>query len=511
MLKLLEKYNDGFGLYECVCGIKRRIRISSVNYGTTKSCGCLRKQQAKINGKKVTSHGQYKEPQYKLWLRLKQECTPGKKKYNGSTMCSLWYNSYTEFNKWLQSKSWSTELSLSRIDHNISFSPDNCILIPKLEAKIKARKYTCTKKYGTESHLTYQPIKDKIKQKNIDIYGVSNPAKSEIIKNKTKINNIKKYGVEYPQQLEEKRIQYRKISIDNNQAIVHENKTIAQWAKELGFNRSWFGILVKKYGFDYAKNYIKSESLPETKIKEYLLSHNIKFIQQFKVENRYADFYLPDNNIIIEVDGIYWHSDAINTDKYYHLKKKELYNKYNYQSIFFRENEILNKFDIVTSIINNKLNLCQRIYARKCKIELVSGSFVKEWLDANHLMGHGSGKAYVLKFNNEIVACMQIIEHKNYIEIDRFCTQLNTTIIGGFSKLLNCLLKYNKNITTFIDKRYGNGSYLSNFGFKLVTLYPSFVWVKNNKVVHRMTYPSNSGYVNGYNKLWDCGQAKYVK
>ena len=74
-----------------------------------------------------------------------------------------------------------------------------------------------------------------------------------------------------------------------------------------------------------------NESYPEKMVREYFESmgyvNGIDFIQQFEYNGYYIDFYIPKNNICIEVDGEYWH-DRTN--------KKEIK----------RENEIKQKFKL---------------------------------------------------------------------------------------------------------------------------------------------------------------------
>lgn len=50
----------------------------------------------------------------------------------------------------------------------------------------------------------------------------------------------------------------------------------------------------------------------ETKFaKKFLDKLRVEYITQFKAESikRYYDFYIPSANLIIEIDGSYWHSD----------------------------------------------------------------------------------------------------------------------------------------------------------------------------------------------------------
>jgi hypothetical protein len=63
---------------------------------------------------------------------------------------------------------------------------------------------------------------------------------------------------------------------------------------------------------------------------------------------------------------------------------------------------------------------------------------------------------------------------------------------------------------TFIDLRYGDGSYLSDLGFKYNHTYPSFKWTDGQITLNRLRFPGNSGYDHGLFKIWDCGQAKWI-
>ena len=65
-----------------------------------------------------------------------------------------------------------------------------------------------------------------------------------------------------------------------------------------------------------SKNY---RTYPEKIVYDWLANHNISFIEQYLTESyngkRYVDFYLPDNNLYIEVDGEYWHSQSKDKDE----------------------------------------------------------------------------------------------------------------------------------------------------------------------------------------------------
>lgn len=94
------------------------------------------------------------------------------------------------------------------------------------------------------------------------------------------------------------------------------NKHIAAKMKMSNFQR-W----VDEFGVDEAmkrqldwqsKNKLSSlsrDTKPELLIAEMLRISDIKFVKQFSLPQIYCDFYLPEFNLIIEVDGDYWHAN----------------------------------------------------------------------------------------------------------------------------------------------------------------------------------------------------------
>jgi len=72
------------------------------------------------------------------------------------------------------------------------------------------------------------------------------------------------------------------------------------------------------------------DTKPELAVKDILNKYGIKFKHQKKVSNRLFDFYLPDYNLLIEVDGIFWHSKNIKDEdiKGENLKKIRINDKY---------------------------------------------------------------------------------------------------------------------------------------------------------------------------------------
>lgn len=429
-------------------------------------------------------HGLYQHPIYGSWKSIIQRCYNKKgRDYIGKNIKVYrdWKDDFQSFYDWAI-QYWENGLCLSRKDEGGDFSPSNCYFTTRDEWR-KDRREKRVK--GFLKNPRSIKVIEKIKQTNLKRYGVENPAQARIKRGHTFIKN---------------------------------GKTIKEWAIERDRSISGLSLLIKKYGEDFALSLAKNTSLIENIIKGFLIDNNIIFEEQkfIKIDEqkKFPDFFLPEHNLIIECDGLYWHSDAIKEDKNYHKEKQVLYKKYSYSSLFFREDEINNKLEIISSIILNKIGQTKtKIFARKCERILLSREERKEFFSTNHLMGNGSGKCFALRYEGEIVCAMQFVVRRNYTDISRFCNKLNTTVVGGFSRLIKRieLAVQPDRIQTFIDLRYGSGEYLKGLGFRKESENLSFKWVKSNVVVHRMRFTGNSGYEEGFFKLWDCGQAKYVK
>lgn len=353
---------------------------------------------------------------------------------------------------------------------------------------------TCLQRYGTKNYFSSDEWKKKAKfvyKKNL---GVDNPAKDQNVLEKMKNTNLERYGSKT----------YAEAT-----ATDYNGYTITDLKEKTGLSRSWvykqlhIGVNPEELGR-------QEKSTTEFVMKNILDDLNQVYIQDRKIEGLSIrpDFYLPDYDMVIECDGLYWHSDAIIKDRYHHKKRRAQYLERGLTPLFFREDELFHKPEIVKSIVANKLYKTKRIYARNTYISSCKSNFFED----NHLMGSGSGRIYSLMLYDEPVSAIQIKGVDN-VEISRFCHKLNHTVVGGFSKLLKYVIQEEdpKSILTYIDLRYGSGQYLSNFGFTHISSNVSFRWTTSLNTFHRMKFKSNQGYEKGHNKIWDCGQAKWIK
>lgn len=114
-------------LCRCECGTEKVIFATALLDGTTKSCGCLSREQA---GKRLTTHGQTRGKQrsgaYISWDRMKQRCnTKSNKHYGGKgvSYCKKW-ESFENF--LLDMGERPDGMTLDRIDPRGNYEPANC-------------------------------------------------------------------------------------------------------------------------------------------------------------------------------------------------------------------------------------------------------------------------------------------------------------------------------------------------------------------------------------------------
>ena len=439
-------------------------------------------------------------------------------------------------------------------------------------------KKTCLKKYGVEYPSQSEIVKEKMKLTSMKRYGTKIPFQSEEVKQKFKKTCLKKYGVEHPLQNENVKnklkctlfekygvvniSQVRKIKdissmkrLYNSYQNLFSSNRLNGLVKPLFSLEDYKGIKNKyKYKFQCLKctnifeDHLEDGKIPrcytcypvlknfnskyEDEISIWLNDSGIKNIQRGNqsIINPYQlDIYLPDYNLAIEFNGLYWHSElGGNKDKNYHLNKTNLCKEKGIELIHIFEDEWIEKQDIVKSIIKNKLGLIEnRLYARECIIKEVDKEEALLFLMNNHLQEAIICKYFIgLYYKDELVYLISLSKprfNKNYgCELIRSCGKIDTTIIGGFNKLIN-YVKKELNITSlisYVDKRYFNGKGYKDWNLLNETK-PNYFYTKEYQTREsRIKYQKHKiiekeddkvltewqiMQLKGYDRVWDCG------
>ena len=403
---------------------------------------------------------------------------------------------------------------------------------------IKSVKKTKKERYGNENFNN----REQSKKTSILKYGVDNPSKLKFVIDKicnTNINNFKK---KYSDLLS---IGFDDILVNNELVTI---KKCCNVHDEFEISKS---LLYSRLIFSKHENICtkcnpiaETSSIIENELKEFIKTLNITSINNDTTilpNNQEIDVFLPEHNLGIEFNGLYWHSELFK-DKNYHLNKTNECEKRGIKLLHIFDDEWIYKKEIVKSIIRSNLGLIEhKIYARKCYIKEIDSIISSKFLDCNHIQGSVNSKINLgLFYENELISVMtfeitriglgNIEKNFNYYNLNRFCTKLNTQVIGGASKLLKYFIKtYNpKNIITYADRRYSQGKLYKNLNFTNVhTNKPTFYYFNRNKKIkyHRFNYRKDVliklGWFNETKtineillehnilKVYDCGSIKY--
>lgn len=246
------------------------------------------------------------------------------------------------------------------------------------------------------------------------------------------------------------------------------------------------------------------------------------------------DIVLPDLGLAFEYNGIYWHSDK-HKSKSYHIDKTNLLkSNMGYQLIHVNSDEWENKQDIVKSRILSLLGKSTRIHARKCVLKEIG--FPRDFLSANHLQGFGSPSTINLGlfYADELVATMTFSKPRFTSSFDyelvRYCSKLNTNIVGGASKLLAYFNNhYVGSIVSYSDKRWSEGNLYKKLGFEYShTSDPNYRYYKGSSSLsryqcqkHKLSTLFPTIYADekteaqimdeaGYYRVYDCGNDVWI-
>lgn len=408
---------------------------------------------------------------------------------------------------------------------------------------INKKKQTCLEKWGVDVPTKSDYIKDKIKKETYTKWNVDNISKLEFVKNKVKETNNKKYGVDYVSQLESIKKKLSSFMSDNSNKLIEKKREQIRLniiKKVANYNIKLLNIIEssiyemqcdKEHIFTIHKNMlndrirnknticticnkINSASDSQNKLFDFIAENynGIILKNDRSLIGQELDIYIPDIKLAFEYNGLYWHSELYK-EKNYHYNKTQKCLDNKIKLIHIWEDDWLNKNDIVKSRILNLLGKSKKIYARKCEVRKISSSEAKNFLELNHIQGTVPSKVSIgLYYNKQIVSVMtfgslrkslgQNFVYGHY-EMLRYCTILNTTIIGGASKLFSYFLKnYDVlQVISYADRSWSDGNLYKRLGFSMEHITkPNYYYIVNSVRKNRYCYRKDKLVSMGYDK-----------
>lgn len=263
------------------------------------------------------------------------------------------------------------------------------------------------------------------------------------------------------------------------------------------------------------------------------LGRYVDVVERYKFAGRGTelDIYVPSKKLGIEFNGIYYHSDAVLTDKNSDYKK---YKKAEEKGITFMcvwEDDWKYKKDLVKLMILRKLGLSteRKVNARDCRVVKSSGS--SGLLDKYHIQGKvnvGCKYYHLVEKSGNVVAELAYKQDGESLYIIRYGS--SCIVRGGFSKILSVLKSTEgcKTIYTFSDNSVSDGSMYRMCGFRRVEdLRPDYSYVFRGKRVHKSNFRKDRflkderliykegltekelAMVNGLNRVYDYGKVRW--
>ena len=433
---------------------------------------------------------------------------------------------------------------------------------------VEKMQQTKLERYGDSGYHNIE----QMKQTNLERYGVEYAQNSDIIKEKIKCTNLKRYGNEYAIGSDTVRKKIVETSIDkyddtNPYRGKLHRELIKKFPELIGFSGNKYickclnincDVCEKKQFelpspiFRRRKNQgielcpilnpiLVSDGTSDIENDIYLYIKSIysgKIIQNDRsiLNGKEIDIYLPEMNLAIEFNGLYWHSEVYK-DKMYHQEKTILCENKGIQLIHIWEDDWLDKKDIVKDIIQSKLGMNDKIPARKCTIKEVSSKESKEFLEKYHIQGNVNASIRIgLYYDDSLVEIatfgkLRNILHsngqENQYELYRLCSKSGYTVVGGVSKLLTHFIrKYQpKQIVSYANLDISNGNVYNSFFKKISITSPGYYWSKDGYKYHRSNFTKHILVKNGYDKnkteeeimhelgyykVYDSGNIKYV-
>ena len=189
---------------------------------------------------------------------------------------------------------------------------------------------------------------------------------------------------------------------------------------------------------------------------------------------------------------------------------------------------------MITNILGFTKN---KIYGRTCTIDTVDSNTAVKFLNDNHIQGWCPSNIKLgLYYKGELVSLMTFGKSRHFIgsgkyewELLRFCNKLDTTVIGGASKLFSYFIRNYKptSIVSYSDRRWSEGNMYNKLGFTFSHYSkPNYFYVIDNVRKNRFNFRKKI-LVEKYNcpsemserdfckekkwyRIYDCGTSVHV-
>lgn len=414
----------------------------------------------------------------------------------------------------------------------------NC---PLQNASILQKAQTTTfAKYGVCNCMQNLAVKAKVARTNLKKYGKTCYLSSAEGKRKYHIAMQANYGVDYisqslrwkvftmhdPSKLENF-MQFKSDPVKFIDSNFENSPTLMDLCNSVGVRTEAVNVILNKFNCKNKIAYTRSQM--ETEVTEAIKTicpdaiiehNNRKLIHPYEL-----DIYLPEYKLAIECNPASTHNSTRNTfcstdaptDSNYHKIKTDLCEQKGIFLLHIFGYEWWHSRNIMCSMLRNLLHKnTYRIFARNADLKEIDSLEANRFLQNCNLDGViSSDVQFGLFFADELVAIMtfQFSTTKNCWEIVQFCTKLNTSVVGGASKLLKYFISryHPSKLMTTSARSHTTGEMFKLLGFQIESRSePSYQWVDINSENVNATLKGDTSTSSRYVKVFDSGAINWL-
>jgi len=252
----------------------------------------------------------------------------------------------------------------------------------------------------------------------------------------------------------------------------------------------------------------------------------------YMIGNKNFDIYIPEKNVAIEYNGLYWHSELI-IDKNYHADKTKICNDNGIRLIHVWEDDWIFDRERTSTWLLGIIGILPRIkiYGRNTKVIEISPEESRSLFENYHIQGFiHSSVAIGLYYDNILIGSCLFTKYGDSWNLVRYVIHPKYMVLGGFRKMLKFFVSnYKGDIYTFADLCWVNRNdnvYIRSGFVEDKLLVPDYKYIYNKRRFHKFRFrhkylkkmlknydPNISEYDNclnnGIYRIYDCGKVKY--
>ena len=255
----------------------------------------------------------------------------------------------------------------------------------------------------------------------------------------------------------------------------------------------------------YGETFVSRMETDVANFIETIYEGNIVTSNRSILKGQELDIFLPELNVAVEFNGVFWHSDANGKDKNYHLCKFEDCKKLGIELIQVWEDDWVLKSEVV------KQQLLQIIvggtYLNNGVVETISVSAAETFLNKNCLQKFVIGEKFFGVFDEtkklSAVFGVDILADEIFVKIFGFSNVDNANCLGMFADFISINF-INKKLTFAVDNSLPFTSLFSSQGFSVDDIIPPYGFGVINNV--RVVGKGKANII-----VWDAGKSLWVR